>query len=133
MNASGAAPVPVILVADDSLDIRDALSALLEDEGYNPVEAADGQDALALALERNVDLILLDLSMPRLTGTAFCQAYHDRGGTAPIVLVTGFYSNDVVATIEACGAVGYLPKPFEIDQVLKLIERNVGRPPEAAS
>src|SRR4030095_11217741 len=67
--------MPVILVAEDSPDIRAVLTMLLEDAGYGVVEAIDGQDALERVLDREIDLILLDIAMPRLTGTAFCLAY----------------------------------------------------------
>src|SRR5687767_2811202 len=80
--------VPLILVAEDSPDIRAVLTMLLEDEGYRIVEATDGQDALEVALDRHIDLILLDVAMPRLTGTAFCLAYRNRGGHAPVILIT---------------------------------------------
>ena len=124
---SGAAPAPVILVADDDLDIRAVLTILLKDVGYTPVEAADGQDALLLALTRTVDLILLDLAMPRLNGEAFCQAYRDHGGQAPVILLTAANPSDVAATVEACGAVGYIAKPFEIKHLLEMVKSHVGQ------
>jgi CheY-like chemotaxis protein len=120
--------IPAILVAEDNPDIRDLLSMLLESEGYSPVAAADGQDALELALGRDVDLILLDIAMPRLTGTEFCLAYRTRGGHAPIILITAANDEAVTAAIEACGAVGHIRKPFAIAQVLEMIERHTANP-----
>jgi PleD family two-component response regulator len=84
--------MPVILVAEDSSDIRAVLTMLLEDEGYSVVEATDGQASLELALDRGIDLIQLDSAMPRLSGTAFCLAYRDRDGHAPDILITGICS-----------------------------------------
>jgi two-component system chemotaxis response regulator CheY len=120
--------IPVILVADDSPDIRALLTMLLEDEGYSIVEATDGQDALELALDRDVDLILLDVAMPRLTGTAFCLAYRNHGGDAPVILITAANDEAVAAATEACGAVGHISKPFNIEHVLQMVERYVGGP-----
>ena len=119
--------MPSILVADDSSDIRAVLTMLLEDAGYSVVEAVDGQDALEVALHCEVDLILLDIGMPRLTGTAFCLAYRYRGGQAPVILITAALSDDVADAVEACGAVGHIRKPFDIEQVLDMVERYVGR------
>jgi CheY-like chemotaxis protein len=119
--------MPVILVAEDSSDIRAVLTMLLEEEGYRVVGAIDGQDALEQALGRRIDLILLDVAMPRLTGTAFCLAYRSGGGHAPVILITAALSDAVAVAVEACGAVGHIRKPFDIVQVLAMIERHVGR------
>src|SRR4029434_5982103 len=107
-----------------SPDIRAVLTMLLEDAGYGVVEAIDGQDALERALDREIDLILLDIAMPRLTGTAFCLAYHYRGGHAPVILITAALSDAVAVAVEACGAVGHIVKPFDIEQVLDMVERH---------
>jgi CheY-like chemotaxis protein len=119
--------MPVILVAEDSSDIRAVLTMLLEGAGYSVVGATDGQDALEIALERDIDLILLDIAMPRLTGTAFCLAYRYRGGHVPVILITAALSDAVAVAVEACGAVGHIRKPFDIEQVLDIVERHVGR------
>jgi len=115
--------IPVALVADDSPEIRDILVTLLEDEGYSVVGATDGQDALTIALDRDVDLKLLDVAMPRLTGTEFCLAYRNCGGHAPVIVITAATDEAVAAAIEACGAVGHISKPFKIEHVLKMVER----------
>jgi CheY-like chemotaxis protein len=120
--------MPVILVVEDDPDIRDLLTMLLEGEGYSIVEAADGQDALMLALGREVDLVLLDIAMPRLTGTEFCLAYRNRGGHAPVVLITAAENEAVAAAVETCGAVGHIRKPFDLEQVLVVVERYAGGP-----
>jgi two-component system, chemotaxis family, chemotaxis protein CheY len=119
---------PVILVAEDSADIRALLTMLLEGEGYGAVDATDGQDALDIALSRHVDLILLDIAMPRLTGTAFCLAYRNCGGHAPVILITAADDKAVATAIEACGAVGHISKPFDIEHVLAMVERYLGGP-----
>ena len=120
--------IPVILVADDSPDIRALLTTLLEDEGYSIIEANDGQDALEVALGCDVNLILLDVAMPRLTGTAFCLAYRNHGGYAPVILITAANNEAVAAAVEACRAVGHIRKPFNIEHVLDMVERYVGGP-----
>src|SRR5215212_8300218 len=107
---------PRVLVADDDPVLRTILVTILEDEGDGVVAAANGQDALELALAQDVELILLDLGMPRLSGEAFCRTYRERGGHAPVILVTASQPDAVAAAITACGAVASIPKPFEINQ-----------------
>jgi CheY-like chemotaxis protein len=119
--------IPVILVVEDDTDIRAVLTMLLESEGYCVVEAIDGQDALMLAFGREIDLILLDVAMPRVSGTEFCLAYRNRGGHAPVVLITAAENEAVVAAVEACGAVGHIRKPFDLDHVLETVELYAGR------
>jgi two-component system chemotaxis response regulator CheY len=120
--------MPVILVAEDSPDIRAILTMLLEEEGYRVVEAIDGRDALERALDREIDLILLDIAMPRLAGTAFCLAYRYFGGHAPVILISAALSDGIAVAVEACGAVGHIRKPFDVEQVLDMVERHLGRP-----
>src|SRR6476469_6294544 len=94
-----------ILVADDSVDIREVLTLLLAEGGYRTLPAADGRRALDVALGQPVDLIVLDLEMPRLDGHAFCAAYRERGGRAPVLVLSGAHPEAVAAAVASCGAV----------------------------
>jgi two-component system chemotaxis response regulator CheY len=115
----------IILVAEDDPDIRNVLQALLEDEGYVPLVVANGQEALDLALSRQVDVILLDLQMPVLNGEAFCQAYREQDRTTPIILLTAVAPDVVEAVAAACGAAGYIPKPFDLDHLLETVAQHL--------
>jgi CheY-like chemotaxis protein len=119
---------PVILIVDDSEDVRSLLAILLLRVGYRVIEALDGQAALELTADHPVDLVVLDLSMPRRNGVSFCRSYRERGGVAPIILITATEGDDLEANLLACGAVGHIPKPFDIDQTLEMIEQHAGRP-----
>jgi two-component system, chemotaxis family, chemotaxis protein CheY len=112
-----------VLVADDEPEIRDLLHLLLADAGYRVVTAVDGHEALELAARERPDVILLDAGMPRLDGAGFCRAYHEDGGTVPIVLISAGDPKVIAETVEACGAVAYIAKPFEIEHVLETVER----------
>ena len=114
-----------ILVAEDDAGIREVLSALLETEGYGVVLARDGAEALSLADSHHPDLILIDLHMPRLNGESFCHLYRETGSTTPIILLTAADPKTVVAAVEACGAVAYIPKPFDLDELLDTISRHL--------
>jgi DNA-binding response OmpR family regulator len=111
---------PVILVVDDDPDIRGILGILLARDGYEVVPAIDGAAALELAAAPNVALIVIDLQMPRLDGDAFCRAYRERGGRAPIILISA--TDLSPATVKRFGADGYVRKPFEVDQLIETID-----------
>jgi DNA-binding response OmpR family regulator len=114
-----------VLIAEDDSHIRHVLHELLQDEGYVPLLVANGQEALDLALAQGVDVILLDLQMPVLDGEAFCHAYHEHGGTALIILLTAVAPNVMEAVAAACGAAGYIPKPFDLDHVLETVVQHL--------
>jgi two-component system response regulator ResD len=118
----------MILIVDDNDDVRSVLAMLLEEEGYSVHEAVDGEAALERAMDRDIRLIVLDVAMPRRNGPAFCRAYRERGGQAPIVLMTAAREEAVATAMTACGAVEYLAKPFEIEQAIDMIRRHAGRP-----
>jgi CheY-like chemotaxis protein len=63
-----------------------------------------------------------------MDGAAFCRAYRERGGRAPVVLITAASEGAVADAVEACGADGSIAKPFEIDEVLSTIERLLPAP-----
>ena len=118
----------MILIIDDNDDVRSILAMLLIEDGYSVVEAVDGEAALARALDGDVSLIVLDIAMPRRDGPAFCRAYRERGGQAPIILVTAASDDAVTTALTTCGAVEYIPKPFDIEPALETIKRHAGRP-----
>ena len=104
-----------ILVADDNPDNLEILRMRLSSRGYDVITAADGEEALAIAKERQPDLILLDVMMPRLDGVAVCQRLRadPRLPFTPIIMVTAkSATQDVVAALEA-GADEYLVKPVD--------------------
>jgi DNA-binding response OmpR family regulator len=112
-----------VLIAEDDPVIGQILQQLLSDEGYSALVVVDGQAALDLALTRQIDLILLDLQMPVLDGESFCRAYRERGGSAPVLLLTAAAEAIVRAAVTACGAAGHIPKPFDVDDVVATVAR----------
>jgi len=114
---------PTILVVDDDPDVRGILGMLLANEQYEVVTAVGGEDALGYAGDARIGLILLDIQMPRLEGDAFCRAYRERGGRAPVLVITASDINS--ETVTRIGADGYLAKPFDIEAALETIRRLV--------
>jgi two-component system cell cycle response regulator len=104
-----------VLIADDSLVVRAVVRARLEDEGYDVVEAADGDAALAMCVQSPPDVVLLDVEMPGLDGRqVLARLKRDEAlADIPVVFLTGRTSmDDMVAGLRA-GAHDYLKKPFE--------------------
>src|SRR5215212_10332226 len=116
---------PLILVAEDDRDLRELFRDLLDDDGYRTVMAIDGAEALDLAIRAAPALILLDLGLPALAGPDFCRAYRERGGQAPVILVTAANEQTVTEALAACGAMAYILKPFKIEWVLESVARHI--------
>jgi two-component system, OmpR family, response regulator MprA len=117
---------PRILVVEDDADIRDLLDGLLTDEGYEVTLASDGVDALELVATLRPDLILLDVGLPRLDGPSFCRAYREGDGRAPVLLISAADPTKIDEAVDACGAAGYIAKPFEVDELMATVSRLVG-------
>lgn len=111
---------PAVLVVDDEWRIVDLLADLLEDEGYEVIRAYDGAGALESLAESEPDLVIADVMMPRLDGLALTAEIRRRGMTMPVILMSAVVrprANNVI----------FVPKPFDIDAVLALIEHTLGR------
>jgi CheY-like chemotaxis protein len=118
MNATMNRPV---LVVDDERDLRETLCEVLESDGYTVLQAQNGKEALALALQTEPCLILLDLMMPVMSGWQMMEALVEDGrlSSTPVVVVSA--SHDAPKTAQA-----FLPKPFELDALLATVERFAG-------
>jgi CheY-like chemotaxis protein len=117
----------VVLLIDDQDDEREIQRALLTHRGYSVLDASDGARGLELALERQPDLILLDVAMPRMDGFEVCRAIRadPRTASIPVLFYTASVVGDLVTQIEKVGGSGVLVKPmdpnFVADEVGKLI------------
>ena len=77
-----------ILIVEDEKNIVDILSFNLSKEGYETLEAYDGETGLQLALEQDPDLILLDLMLPRMNGFDVCRGLRRAGHNTPVIMLT---------------------------------------------
>ena len=118
------APARVLLVDDDE-GIREFVSLVLADEGYEVLVAPHGVVALELLETARPAVILLDMRTPVMDGPTFVGAYRGRPGPhAPIVVLTA--SRDAADDAAEIDADGYLAKPFELDDLLRLVRQYAG-------
>jgi two-component system, response regulator PdtaR len=116
-----------VVIAEDEALIRLDLAEMLGEEGYDVVgQAGDGETAVALAEEHRPDLVVLDVKMPRLDGITAAQRIAEQR-IAPVVILTAFSQRDLVERARDAGAMAYLVKPFNKDDLVPAIEMAVSR------
>ncbi|GLZ49847.1 DNA-binding response regulator [Actinomycetospora sp. NBRC 106375] len=130
-------PVPLrVLVADDDRAIRESLARALELEGYEVAAVADGVEALTCVRRDAFDALVVDVMMPGVDGLAVCRVLRAEDDRTPVLMLTARVETpDRVAGLDA-GADDYLPKPFELDELLArlraLLRRAAYAPEETA-
>ena len=113
-----------ILIVDDEQKIVDLLVHNLTREGYNTIEANDGQTAINLALEKRPDLILLDVMLPRIDGLTVCKKIKN-AYNVPILMVSAKDDElDKIVGLEL-GADDYITKPFGVREVVARVKANL--------
>ena len=111
-----------MLIAEDEALIRLDLAEMLADEGYDVVgQAADGEQAVALAHELQPDLVVMDVKMPKLDGIAAASQIA-QARIAPVVMLTAFSQRELVERAGEAGAMAYLVKPFTQSDLVPAIE-----------
>ena len=119
-------PKPRVLIAEDESIIRMDLREMLEEEGYDVVEATDGDEAIRLAREAKPDLVILDIKMPGVDGLTAARAISDER-IAPTLILTAYSQRELIEQASEAGAMGYLVKPFQKKDLLPAIEIAKGR------
>lgn len=114
-----------ILVVDDEIDIRELVSGVLEDEGYQTRGAADSDAALEAIAARRPSLVLLDvwLQGSRLDGLELLDALKSQDPSLPVLVISGHGNIDTAVAAIRRGAVDFIEKPFEAERLLFLVQR----------
>ncbi|HEY0712325.1 MAG TPA: response regulator [Polyangia bacterium] len=118
--------VLTILIIDDELGIVEALSALLQDEGFRVLTAVNGRQGLEKLSELRPDLILVDFMMPVMDGPSMLAALHEPGADPalariPVILMSAV--PEAVVRKVAAGFVAFLRKPFDANNLIELVMR----------
>ena len=114
-----------ILIVDDEKDIRDLVSGVLEDEGYECRTAANSDEALEAIYARRPSLMLLDvwLKGSTLDGLDLLDVIKERDATMPVIIFSGHGNIDTAVSAVSRGAVDFIEKPFEAERLLMLVAR----------
>jgi response regulator NasT len=121
---TGSTPVR-ILVAEDEALIRMDLVEMLQEAGYTVVaQAANGEEAIALATEHRPDLAILDVKMPILDGISAAEKIIS---IAPVLMLTAFSQRELVERARDAGVMAYVVKPFTIGDLVPAIEIAISR------
>ncbi|MBE7026962.1 MAG: response regulator transcription factor [Ruminococcaceae bacterium] len=117
----------LVLIVDDERPIVDILKYNLEKDGYQTIEAYDGEMALDMALTRNPDIILLDVMLPKMDGFEVCRKVREKKPSTPILMLTAREEEvDKVLGLEL-GADDYITKPFSVRELMARVKANLRR------
>ena len=114
-----------ILAVDNALMFLNSLKKYLANEPYNLHCETTGQAALAFLESNSVDLILLDVEMPEISGYELASRIKQRGIKTPIVIISANTEKEDIEKAEAAGAAGFLGKPFRPSQLIDKIKEYI--------
>lgn len=116
-----------ILLADDSLTIQKVVELTFMEGDYNVASVSNGDDAMSRLDEMVADLVIADIHMPGASGYEICRAVKDRNPEVPVLLLVGTFEPFEAAEMEECGADGHLKKPFDSQELVRLVEEMLSR------
>ena len=112
-----------VLIADDEKNIRSGLGKALELEGYDVHLAEDGREALSIVDKRDIDLVIADLRMPRVSGEEVLKRMSASYPTIPVIILTGHGTIESAVNAMREGAYDFLTKPVNLDRLALLVKR----------
>jgi two-component system chemotaxis response regulator CheY len=117
-----------VLVVDDSRAIRQSISFVLEQNGYEILEGSDGVEGLDKLSSAKVDLIITDVNMPNMDGITFIKKVREKSDMKfiPILVLTTESQQSVMEEGKAAGATGWIVKPFSTDKLLAAVRKVCG-------
>lgn len=116
-----------ILIVDDEISIRETLKEILEYEGYQVIEATNGEDAYNLVKETNFDVVLCDIKMPKMDGMEFLEKAMEIAPGLPIIMISGHGSMDTAIEATRIGAYDFLSKPPDLNKLLVTVRNAVDK------
>ncbi len=110
--------MPSILIIDDEKSIRKTLNEILSFEGYKIDEASDGEEGLKKFKEKNYDIVLCDIKMPKLDGIEFLEKAKEINDEVPIIIISGHGNIETAVEAVKKGAYDYISKPPDLNRML---------------
>lgn len=118
---------PVVLVVDDEGGIRESLSGILEDEGYEVLTSSSGEEAIGVIKEQSPDLILLDIWLPGIDGIQTLEEIKTIKPELPVIMISGHGNIEIAVKSTRIGAYDFLEKPLSLERVLISVKRAIER------
>jgi DNA-binding NtrC family response regulator len=122
-----------ILIVDDEGNHRRSLSISLRMEGYEVIEAADGQHALDALKREPVDVVIADLMMPRVDGLELARRLRFAYPRTKMILMSAYHLTRAQIERAQVGEIGFLPKPYQFEQLKEQLDNAFGVAPAPAS
>jgi len=116
-----------ILIVDDEQSIRETLKEILEYEGYEVEEAADGEKALSLVKKFNYDVVLADIKMPKLDGLEFLEKAKEIAPELPFIMISGHGTTETAVEATKKGAFDFINKPPDLNKLLITVRNAVDK------
>jgi len=110
--------MPHILIIDDEKSIRKTLTEILSYEGYKIEEASDGEEGLRKFRDRNYDIVLCDIKMPKIDGIEFLEKAKEINSEVPIIIISGHGNIETAVEAVKKGAYDYISKPPDLNRML---------------
>ena len=113
------------MVVDDEEELRQLLTKILRQEGFQVAAARSGREALALVEQEPPDLIILDLVMPEMDGLETLKRLRERGVTAKVVILTAYGTAQQTREAMALDVREFIGKPFDLDRLIRIVAEEV--------
>ena len=118
--------MPRILIVDDDMSIRQVLKEIVTVYGYTALMSDSARDAISMLAKEKVDLVLLDLRMPEISGEEFLDFIRKKGFKTPVVVVSAHVDKEMARSLGKMGISGIISKPFEVERVIDVMNRALG-------
>jgi two-component system nitrogen regulation response regulator NtrX len=113
----------VVLIVDDEEGIRETLSGIMEDEGYEVLTASSGEDALSIVKDHLPDIVFLDIWMPDMDGLETLSKLKEIDKNVPVIMISGHGNIEIAVKALKLGAYDFLEKPLSLEKVLIVAKR----------
>lgn len=116
-----------ILVIDDDPDIRGLLSTYFQGQGHQVFSAEDGAHGIGMAVQRQPDVVILDIDMPVLDGHSTLRVIQSNPQISgiPVVVLTAHHNPQIEETMRKAGCAGFVSKPFDLDQLGRTVTNSL--------
>lgn len=114
-----------VLIVDDQYGIRALLKEILQTAGYRTCEAANGVQALSMVENEDPDLALLDMKIPGMSGLEILKHIREKSNDLKVVIMTAYGEIEMIEEAERNGALTHFSKPFDIDDILDFIKKEL--------